>query len=461
MRQHVLVIFFLLLVSLSLGSTISTLDSNRTMDYENPNDSLTKSKLVIQKNTQEGINWLILPVPGYGSDIGFKYGLVFSLYNFSKPTQYPDFKTNIHFEISRTTKGITDIVSHFYTKKILHTPLSLLANIYYRNENAYDFWGFNGSQSKYNIDFQKTGTADFVSEVFNKIERSLLRCNLDFSYPITTMLNAHLGWNYFDVKIKPASAYFSHRDSDIQEQDTSESLFKNYVNWQIIPEYDKNGGFVNLLKTGFSFDDRNCESSPTKGQLADVVLIYAPGIIQSNGKTFLKLSASVHKYINIYKNKIIFASRLMYQSTLKGKTPFYMQSFLFSTRVISSLIEGLGGGKTIRGIDRNRVVSDGFFLSNLELRYSFFDFNLFKQSFSFELNPFFDAGITTKPIKYDKSLVPENPYLFPTQKDKLHASVGSGFHIIMNKNMNVYLDYGFSITKEPYKGMYLGFNYVF
>lgn len=461
MKQGILSVFLIFMVGLSFGNSYSTLDSNLTREYENPEDSITKSKLAIKKNTKEGVDWVILPIPGYGSDIGLKYGLVFSLYNFSKPTQYPDFKTNIHLEVSRTTKGITDIITHFYSKKILHTNFNVLANIYYRNEFAYDFWGFNGSQSVYNRNFQKIGAQDFISEVFNKLDRSLLRTNLDFSYPIFTKLNAHIGWNCFNVKIKPASAYFSHRDSEIQEQDTLQSLFKNYINWQIIPESDKSGGLVNLFKAGLSFDNRNYESSPTKGQLLDLIFIYAPGLLQSNGNSFLKLSASFHKYINLYKDKIIFASRLMYQSTLFGKTPFYMQSFLFSTRVVSSLIEGLGGGKTIRGIDRNRVISDGFLLSNTEIRCNFFEFNFLKQSFSLEIKPFLDAGISTKLIEYDKTLVPDNSYIIPDAKDQIHAAAGSGFHIIMNKNINVYLDYGFSITKEPYKGFYLGFNYVF
>lgn len=356
--------------------------------------------------------------------------MVFSLYNFSIPTQYPDFKTNIHLEVSRTTKGITDVISHFYSKKVLNTKFNLLANIYYRTEFAYNFWGFNGSQSLYNPKLQKTGSSEFVSEIFNKLDRSLLRCNLEFSHPIFPKLNAHIGWNYFNVKINPASAYFSHRDSDLHDQDSSQSLFKNYINWQIIPESDKSGGLVNLFKAGFSFDNRNFESSPTKGQLVDLIFIYAPGLLQSNGNSFLKLSASFHKYINLYKDKIIFASRLMYQSTLFGKTPFYMQSFLFSTRVVSSLIEGLGGGKTIRGIDRNRVISDGFLLSNSEIRCNVFEFNFLKQSFSLEINPFIDAGISTKLIEYDKTLIPDNPYIIPDTKDQIHASVGSGFQVI-------------------------------
>lgn len=461
MKQGILTLFLVFIIYLSSGNSISILDTNLTPKTENPDDSVSKSKLAINKNTKEGNSWFILPIPGYGSDIGFKYGLVFSLYDFGKPSLYPDFKTNIHLEVSRTTKGITDIISHFYSKEIFNSKFNLLANIYYRNEFAYDFWGFNGSQSKYNPKFQEAGSSVFISEVFNKIERSSLRCNLEFSHPLSPKLKTHIGWNFFNVTINSASAYYSHRDSDIQDQDSSQSLYKNYINWQIIPESDKTGGIVNLFKTGFSFDNRNFESSPTKGQLADVILIFAPGILQSNGNSFLKLSASFHKYINLYRNKIIFASRLMFQSTLLGKTPYYMQSFLFSSRVISTQIEGLGGGKTIRGIDRNRILSDGFLLSNSELRCNVFEFNLFKQSFSLEINPYLDAGITTKQIKYDKSLVPENPFISPTTKDKIHASVGSGFHIIMNKNINIYLDYGFSITKEHYNGIYLGFNYVF
>ncbi len=459
MKNWSLFVVFLALFSLAMGNKCILLDSNVTILEINPIDSAANSKPPIKKNKKEGIDWIILPSLGFGSDIGFKYGAAFLLFDFGKPTIYPDFKSNIHIEVSRTTKGINDVVSHYYKKNILKTKFNLLANVYYRNEFAYDFWGFNGSQSFYNPKIQDPESSDFLSGIFYKIERTMFRSNLEFSYSISKETKVLFGWNMFNVKVNKAEPKKPKNNSNIL--DTDSSLYQKYVQWGVIPESDKNGGLTNVFKLGVSFDNRNHEASPSKGILTDLMFICAPAALQSNGKFFLKMSASIHNYVNIYKEKIVLASRLMYQTTLLGTSPFYLESFLFSSRINPHQIEGLGGSKTIRGIDRNRVISDGFLLFNTEIRYKLFNFNLFKQSFCILAVPFIDAGITTKPISFDKTKVPENKYLFYDKKDKIHAAAGMGFHLIVNENINLSLDYGISITEEPYRGLYLGFNYIF
>ena len=61
--------------------------------------------------------------------------------------------------------------------------------------------------------------------------------------------------------------------------------------------------------------------------------------------------------------------------------------------------EGFGSSGTIRGLRENRILTEGFAWANTELRVKLVNFKLFNQYFYIALNPFFDAGVITKPYR--------------------------------------------------------------
>jgi len=129
-----------------------------------------------------------------------------------------------------------------------------------------------------------------------------------------------------------------------------------------------------------------------------------------------------------------------------------------------ALSEGIGGAKTIRGIYRNRVVGDGFFYGNVEMRWKFVRFNFINNNFYLGLNAFSDFGQVTNKIDVtprNATVVNRSSY-FKDDAETLHISYGAGLRIAMNENFVIAVDYGRAIKEQDGKsGMYIGLNYLF
>jgi len=122
----------------------------------------------------------------------------------------------------------------------------------------------------------------------------------------------------------------------------------------------------------------------------------------------------------------------------------------------------------LRGIVRNRVVGDGYFMGNMEARWKFARFQFINNNFYLGLNGFMDFGQVTKKTDGIEN-VPESDLNSQAAKDyydkdaeKMHISYGAGLRIAMNENFIIRLDYGMAADDRDGKsGMYIGLNYLF
>jgi len=69
-------------------------------------------------------------------------------------------------------------------------------------------------------------------------------------------------------------------------------------------------------------------------------------------------------YISAIKNRLVFAYHLGYQGSFAGNAPFYIQQNISSLFVNQADREGLGGRATVRGVQLNRIVGNGFLWAN-------------------------------------------------------------------------------------------------
>ncbi|HPB05552.1 MAG TPA: BamA/TamA family outer membrane protein, partial [Prolixibacteraceae bacterium] len=183
--------------------------------------------------------------------------------------------------------------------------------------------------------------------------------------------------------------------------------------------------------------------------------------------SFLKLNITHRQYFTIIKRDLSFAYQLGYQGTLAGEVPFYYQTQIETSQMKDQI--GLGGSKTLRGVSRNRVVSDGFVYGNLELRWKPVHFRFINQNFYIGLNAFLDGGQSIQKIDIqDKIKIidfgqeTEADYFNLSGNEKLHLSYGAGLRIVMNENFVISCDYGRAIDPQDGKsGLYIGLNYLF
>lgn len=91
-------------------------------------------------------NFGFIPVIGYNTDIGFKYGGLVAAYDYGNGENYPKYRKMIRLEISRCTKGsgINQLFLDF-NPLFKRDDIRLTADISYLSDQTSDFYGFNGA----------------------------------------------------------------------------------------------------------------------------------------------------------------------------------------------------------------------------------------------------------------------------------------------------------------------------
>ncbi|MBA3376580.1 MAG: BamA/TamA family outer membrane protein [Actinobacteria bacterium] len=152
------------------------------------------------------------------------------------------------------------------------------------------------------------------------------------------------------------------------------------------------GGFDNTLKLGVAYDTRDFEPDPNSG-----VFVELSG--ELSGKYTLseydwaRLTFSPRAYYSPFPKltDLVIAGRFVGSVQSEG-TPFFELNQLTFADYNRA---GLGGLRTIRGFKQDRFVGRVVALANLELRWTFYEFdvNLGKrQHFGLMLAPFLDVG---------------------------------------------------------------------
>ncbi|MCU0366313.1 MAG: BamA/TamA family outer membrane protein, partial [Bacteroidales bacterium] len=210
-----------------------------------------------------------------------------------------------------------------------------------------------------------------------------------------------------------------------------------------------------------------------KGIWAETGIEVAPKFLGSES-SFGKFYFTWRQYFTIKERDLGFAYRLGYQNTIFGEVPFYYQTQVIVSALRGTESEGLGGSKTLRGVQRNRVVGDGFLYGNAELRWKIVYFKFINQNFYLGANFFYDVGMATSLI--DVNVEDLEEYLldqegFPggsiddyyvDEKDKPHSSAGAGIKIAMNENFIISADFGKTFNaQDGGTGFYIGLNYIF
>ena len=428
-------------------------------------DSIEKKKGKIPT----GFSFGALPIVSFDADLGFQYGGLVNLYDYGDGSIYPQYKHMLKLEVSRYTKG-SGINDLFYDSKyLLPKNIRITADLGYLTDKLFDFYGYNGYQSVYNSTYVDKADTGYVTSIFYRYERKLFRFTADLQ---GKLYGDHLRWvggiAFISVKAGAVdTASLNQKKDEGDKLPYTSNLYDLYVDWNLLSPAERDGGTANFLKMGLVYDSRDNEASPTKGIWSEALLVYSPGFLFNSEFSFTKLVLIHRQYFTVLHNKLTFAYRLGYQSTIGGgHAPYYFESYLVSSFSASTKPDGLGGAKTLRGILRNRVVGDGVAYGNFELRWKFLQTHVGKANLYFGLDGFFDVGKVVRPFGIDENKIPEqdrNVYFnFTYQNDKLHPSAGGGLRVALNENFILAVDYGFALNKQDgLKGLYISVGNLF
>ena len=431
MKKHLLIILALLLA----GSAFS------------------QKKEIIKK----GWNFGPLPVVGYDADLGFQYGVTCDIFNYGDGSRYPRYNYKFNVEASRYTKG-SGVFRFYSDMPFVVKDTKLFFDVTYFYAKKYEFFGFNGFEASTfdpYIDFEKDG--------YHFLNRNQFRFVGSMQRPFFGVPNLYwtAGLAYYNTKVDRIN---------MEGYEDQVTLYELYVNSGIIKDDEAHGGNTTQLRLGMIYDSRDHNSDPTRGIYAEATLVGAPDLIDRKGYGNLSYTFLWRQYIPLFKDKLTLAYRLGAQNRLAGNTPWYMINNLNTMFFQKMYTEGLGGAVTMRGVNRNGVLGEGFAFGNLELRYRIIGFQFINQNWQVALNPFFDAGIVTQKFREEEMMAADghNDYLagstyYSGIKESLHTSAGCGLKLIMNRNLIVSVDLGKALDKRDGEKLktFVGFNYIF
>ena len=411
---------------------------------------------------KQGWNFGPLPVVGFDSDLGFQYGACIDIFNFGDGSRYPRYNYKFNVEVSRYTKG-SGVFRFYADMPYLVKDTKLFFDLTYNYSKKFEFFGFNGYEaSPFDPNLAaNVGIEDYKSG-YHFIKRNTLRFVGSMQRPLRFLpnLNWVAGLAYYNV---------STDSINLPTYEGQQTLFTNYVNAGIIKENEKNGGNIAQLRLGLNYDSRDHNSDPSKGIYAEYTLTGSSDFIDGNGYNSLMQTFMWRHYVPLYRDKLTFAYRLGMQHKIAGSTPWYMINNINMPFFQQMYTEGLGGVVTMRGVNRNGVLGDGFVLGNAELRWHFLDFQFINQNWQLVLAPFFDAGMVIQPFREEEMMAAETtttePYhiYYSGEKESLHMSAGTGIKLIMNRNMILAVDMGRALDQRDGQKFktFVGFNYIF
>lgn len=425
--------------------------------------------------TKEGWNFGALPAITFDTDLGFQYGGVINLYHYGDGSRYPTYNHSIYLEVSRFTKG-SGINRIYYNSDQLIDGLETSVDLSYLSDRAYDFYGYNGYDAVVNEGWFDDEAIDYKTRMFYKYDRKIFRFKVDL---LGKLAGDNLKWIggmnllNFDIGLVDIDRLNKNKDENdlLPSHDEEPGLYQKYQDWGIIKGEEANGGFIPIVKGGVVYDTRDNRPNPMKGIWTEAVLAGSPEFLGGE-QSFAKLSFIHRQYFTIIPNDLSFAYRLAYQTTIGGDVPYYYQSQMIASVLKSANSEGLGGGNSLRGIRRNRVVGDAYFLGNVEARWKFSRFQFKNNNFYLGLNAFADFGRVTDKIDFQvagnnpgdelMNRVESESLYFDEGAEEMHYSYGLGLRVAMNQNFILRFDYGMAVDeRDGDSGIYIGLNYLF
>ena len=436
--------------------------------------ALSSQIVVAQSEAKTGFSFGILPSIAYDADLGFQYGALTNIYYYGDGSTYPEYLHSIYLEANRTTKK-SGLFRLNLDSRALVPGLRISSDISYMPDEMCDFSGFNGHQAVVNSNWADDSNNSYRSRAFYKHYRDLFRSAVDVQGNINGNFNWNAGAGLLIFNAGQVNLDKLNRgQSDEKKLPDIDVLFDKYLQWGLIDSCETKTGAFPYIHGGVSYDSRNVTAAPSSGIWADAFITYTAAFGSLKQFNNLKLNADFRHSLALGTPAIVLAYRLSAQLTIAGETPFYMASQHNVLYLKRALYESLGGSSSLRGITRNRIVSDGFALANIEMRLRLFKFNVGSSHFYIATNPFVDAGMVLQPTDIDEQKVriavastgdnTDDYFDFSSSVYRPHFSGGAGLKVAMNENFILSVDWAtpFSSGDSGKKSnIYVKMGYLF
>lgn len=275
------------------------------------------------ETNSDSLNSALVPAVGYSSNQGFAGGLLYSRHNNTGDIE--PFKSYLKGSAMVSTKGYVEVKGAYQRTRNFGRPVRSTLNVFFNRYTTNNFFGV-GNDVPFNQErweneyyyFESVGWGinyDLRKKIYKQGEGYLdLLAGLETEYQIP---------------------YIKNTPSSFEQQQPR----------------GRRGGWLNFLKTGFIWENRNREFDPQKGNRLALELRYAPDMVSRYAMRTVRLE--LRQYFQLF-NQITVANFFEGRHAA-GDVPYWELSTL-------------AAGNTLRGYALNRFQGKSSIAYILELR---------------------------------------------------------------------------------------------
>lgn len=382
-----------------------------------------------------------VPAFGYSPDSGLGLGIIGNMYHDLEG--YTPYKSSLGIKVYITTKNIHSHYIMFDQVKPFRWPLRLTSRLGFFSTVSQNYCG-QGSRS---LCSKEDATISAEHYAFNEEQKEKFIKNYYKNRFISFYGYIFSRWLLYEhkAKLELMINYLGryYKLGDFKENGPFlGSLFAKDFAWF------NNNGYLSTLELGLMLDNRDNEMSPTQGYWLESS-VRGASFLTASTWDYLGFNAQARFYVSLDEaHKLIFASQSI-ADFIVGDLPFDAISRIGGSQSIMDYT-AIGGSSLGRGISEQRYVGKIKAINQLELRYNFLSFNIYKQNFDLTLAGFADAASTS----WDFANAFAN-------MGNIFLGFGSGLRVGWNKTFIIRADLGLSPHENYSPQFYLIVGNIF
>lgn len=405
--------------------------------------SFAESESETEVTNEEGssIRFSGIPALGYGADTGFGGGLIGNMY--VDEEGFAPYKTSLGVKIYLTTKQVN---SHAITVDhlgLFNLPWRIMGRTGFFSTPAQNYCGMgsraNCDEERAKIEATRLGLSGSDKEEFE--HRYYQNRYMSFYGDLFSRYKLWQGFAKLELTSSYRGNYYWNRGFS-EDGPYENSLFaKDFSKTKI-------NGYLSTLELGLMLDSRDNEPAPTEGMWLESN-IRGGGKFIGSAWDYLGFNLAARFYFSLDdERRLVIASQSIADSIL-GDLPFDAMSRIGGSQSINDF-NAIGGQYIGRGIREQLYVGRLKFIEQLEFRYRFWSFNLWKQNFDLTAVALADAAMTS----WDYNSLSED-------LKSVHLGFGGGLRLHWNKTFIIRADLGASPSENFVPRFYLLVGNVF
>lgn len=390
---------------------------------------------------KSGIRFSGIPALSFGSDIGFGGGVIGNMY--VDEEGHTPYQTSLGLKLFLSTKKVHSHAISFDRVRAFGLPWRLLGRVGFYATPAQHYCGL-GSSANCDEDRAKIegGKAFGPGEQRDEyIRRYYQNRYMSFYGELFSRWLVWEGFAKFELMASYRGNYYLNRDFSEKGPYPGSLYARDFKNSKI-------EGYLSTVEFGAMLDARDNEPAPTKGYWLESSIRGGASFTGSAWDYFAANLGARFYHPFDDDNRLVFASQTIFDAII-GDLPFDAMSKIGGSQSINDF-NAIGGQYIGRGIREQLYVGRFKAIEQLELRYTFWSFNLWKQDFDVTLVGLGDLGMTS--IDYKR---------FTEEMKKVHVGFGGGLRLHWNKTFIVRADIGVSPSENFIPRFYVLVGNVF